>query len=330
MFAEITIAAAGHATGSRVVSNRETSLALGLSPTSLENRTGIITRSVCGPGESVTTLAVSAIERCVAKAGLTTASLGSETVLIHIQNGLQFLTPPAGIILLHELKCPRVRTMSLDGVCAEPIHALEIAALMLEKRTCERVIISAAVDFMGVLDPSDEDTGGLFGAGAGAILVQRTAVGQSGQLRSIAWDTDAAYWDLGLIPLKGYKATAEGIEAQFGFYRMKGTELARVTVRSIRRMIDKVVGEAGWKLADVERFISHQPNPKMLEIGIRKIGIPMSKVAVPGRTLGNMGPASVLVALSMLKEAGEIQRGTRLLLVAFGLGFSCGCAAIVM
>ncbi|MBX9827301.1 MAG: hypothetical protein K2Y27_20210 [Xanthobacteraceae bacterium] len=330
MLSRICIAGAGHAIGSKVVSNRDTSIALGLDAFSLEERTGIVTRRVCAEGESVTTLAKAAIVRSLEDAGIGVGALGPETVFLYIQNGLQYLTPPAGIIIVHQLECPRVRVLSLDGVCSEPVHAMEVAALLLEKKRCDRVIICAAVDFMGVVDPRDEDTAGLFGAGAGAIVLRRSGPHDTGELRSIAWETDATYWDLGLIALRGYQSVSEGINAQFSYYQMKGTELARVTVRSIRRLIEKVTFDAGWTIGGIDRFISHQPNPKMLEIGVRKIGIPLDRVAVPGRTLGNMGPASVLVALSMLKADGALPRGMNLLIVSFGLGFSCGCAALVM
>ena len=95
-------------------------------------------------------------------------------------------------------------------------------------------------------------------------------------------------------------------------------------------MIDRALDEAGWDVASIDHFVAHQPNPKMLEMGVRKLGLPLDRVLLPGRTLGNMGPASVLIAFSMLRDSGRLVGGTRVLVVSFGLGFSCGAAALTI
>ncbi len=328
MNAKVMISGSGHAIGSLVIQNEDTSIFLGLAPNSLKDRTGIVSRHICGQGEDVTTLALAAVRNCIEDAGLATITLQRETVLIYIQNGLQYLTPPPGIVLAHRLGLPTLRVLSLDGVCSEPIHAIEIASLMLERGTCERVIICASADFTPIVDPHDEDTAGLFGSGAGAILMRRSKSDEQGEIRGITWETDATFWDLGTIGLTQFTTSPTGVHADFTYYHMKGQELARVAVRIIRRVIDRTLQEAGWLVTDIDHIATHQPNPKMLDVGFRRLGLPMSKTAVPGRTLGNMGPASVLIALSLLRQNGTLSPGTRTLLLSFGLGFSCGSAAL--
>ena len=117
---------------------------------------------------------------------------------------------------------------------------------------------------------------------------------------------------------------------KFGYYVMKGTELARVTLKSISKVLDCVLNQAEWKLKDIDFMITHQPNVKMLKIGIKKLKIPSTKIDLPVVELGNMGPASLLVALSMAKEKKRINQQSKVLLVSFGLGFSCSAAALVL
>ena len=313
-----------------MVSNAETSVRLGLPPNWIEDRTGIVSRHVCAPGETVTSLAADAIRSCLGDAGLSLRHVGVETVLLYIQNGVTHLTPPAGIYLASHLQLARIRVMSLDGVCSEPIHAMEVGALMLSQGRCERVIICAAADFMPIVNDRDQDTAGLFGSGAGALLLQRTSSGGTGAFEGVYWESDATYWDLGVIPVIRKTRTLTGMNVDLGYYEMKGTELARVAVRTIRHVIGKVLKDADWDVDCVDHFVSHQPNPKMLEIGVRKLALPLDRVTVPGKTLGNMGPASVLVAFSMLRKEGKLLPGKRVLAASFGLGFSCGCAAITI
>lgn len=330
MLAGITVVGAGHAVGSIEISNRDTSLRLGLAPDSLVNRTGIATRRVCAEGETIISLATAAVTAALTDAGLDPAGVGDETVLIYIGNGMTHLTPPGGILVARDAGLPKVREISLDGVCAEPIHALEIAALMLDNRRCDRVIICASVDFNAIVDDQDEETAGLFGAGAGAIVLERAGEGALGTIDGLSWETDASHWDLGTIELLGLSRHPRGVTVEFGYYAMQGASLLRIGVGILKRVVDKTLGEAGWDIGSIDHFVSHQPNPKMLEIAMRRVGLPFDRFSVPGKHLGNMGPASVLIAFSMLRQTGALAPGTRVFMMSFGLGFSCGCAALTI
>jgi 3-oxoacyl-[acyl-carrier-protein] synthase III len=328
VLASIAIVGAGHAVGSVEVSNEDTSLRLGLPHDWLFRRTGIATRRVCADDETVTSLARDAVAAALADAGLANQDLSDETQLLYIENGMTHLTPPGGILLARDAGIPRVRVTSLDGVCAEPIHAIEIAALMLDRGRCDRVIVCASVDFNSIVNSADPETAGLFGAGAGAIVLERTTAGSSAAIDGLSCRTDASYWDLGTIRVLRQTLRPEGVSIDFAFYEMKGTRLARVAISILKQVLDKTLDEAGWAPWSIDHFVSHQPNPKMLELGVRKLGLPFDRFLVPGKSLGNMGPASVLIAYALLRQTGVLVAGKRIVLMSFGLGFSCGCAAI--
>ncbi|MFC4946644.1 3-oxoacyl-ACP synthase III family protein [Pseudonocardia sp. GCM10023141] len=274
-------------------------------------------------------LARSAVTAACDQAGILLSDLGAETVLLHIQNGLTCLTPPSGIVLAQSLGLTEVRVLAIDGVCSEPIAAIEIGVLMLSAGRCERVIISAAADFLGVIDPKDVATVGLFGAGAGAMVLTLPSDGENPtHIHSLQWQTHTKYADLGRIPIHGYQSGSAGVQISAGFYEMDGQGLARAALRVLPGVLGAVLKESQWRREDIGLVIAHQPNAKLLDIGVRALRLDPKTVPMPVCHLGNMGPASLLVNLSLAKEQGLLIPELKVLLLAFGLGFSCGAAAV--
>lgn len=323
------LAGIGHALGSTVIDNRDLAKSIGLPADWFVERTGIEQRRICAPGEDVLSLGIAAVTRACEDASIDPAQLGRETVLMHIQNGFTHLTPPAGVVLAGNLGLDDVRVIGLDGVCAEPIAALEIATLMLQSHRCERVIISAAVDFLTYINHKDPDTAGLFGAGAGAMVLTREAEqAQEILLRGLHWESHTEHWQMGEVEVRQARKTEIGVDLSTGFYEMRGQSLYRQALRSLPGVISATLEQAEWKNDDIELIVIHQPNTKMLEMGSKRLGLNLDVMPLPGRRLGNMGPASLLVNLSIARDEGRLTPGTRVLLLTFGLGFSCGAAAI--
>ncbi len=329
MNTDVRVAGVGHAVGSTTVSNADLAESLGLDAQWFITRTGIIERRICGPGENVQTLAANAVTSACRQAGVAPSELGAETMLLHIQNGMTCLTPPSGIILAQSLGLTGVRVLAIDGVCAEPIAAIELAGLMLAAGRCERVIVSAAVDFLGVIDPKDLATVGLFGAGAGAMILTMPSDGDRyTHIKSLRWQTHAEYADLGRIPIHGYEPGPDGVHISVGFYEMDGHGLARAALKVLPALLGAVLEESKWQREDIGLVIAHQPNAKLLDIGMRALHLDPATVPMPVRHLGNMGPASLLVNFSLAQDQGWLTPDLKLLLVAFGLGFSCGAVAL--
>lgn len=150
-----SIIGSGSAIGSVVLSNADHGEEIGIGREWFEAHTGIRSRRACAADESASGLAVLAVNRCLADAGLTVQDIGSETMLLHIHNGLEDFTPPPAIQLAESLGLERVRVLSIDGVCAEPIPAIEIADMMIRAGRCERAIVSASADFLAAIDKQD-------------------------------------------------------------------------------------------------------------------------------------------------------------------------------
>jgi 3-oxoacyl-[acyl-carrier-protein] synthase-3 len=248
---------------------------------------------------------------------------------LHIQNGLATFAPPAGVLLAALLGLEDVRVLAIDGMCAEPIPALEMAVLMLQARRARRVILSTSADFLSMIDKTDPGTTGLFGAGAGVLILEAEQDGApASTVHSLHWETHSKHWELGRMPFLRSTPRKEHVELDVGYYTMDGQRLAKVAIRILPQVLKPVLDEAGWAREDVDLLIAHQPNAKMLEMGVRALGLNAGIVPMPVRRLGNMGPASLLVNLSVARDEGRLPAGRKVLLIAFGLGFSCGAAAV--
>lgn len=327
----------GQAVGGRTVSNTEVAERFGLPACWYEQRTGISSRQVSGPGEDALSLATTAVTEALQGAGLRPADLGQETVVLHVQNGFTHLTPPAGIVLAGEMGMHDVRVVGLDGVCAEPIAALDQALLMLAAGRCDRAVVSASVDFLSYLEPNDRDTAGLFGSGAGAVVLSRLedesqpdapVGGVPATVRALEWETHAAHWQMGEVAVRDVRQEPTDLELRTSFYTMRGQSLYRVFLDYVPPLVRRTLQQAGWESSEVDLVVSHQPNPRLLELSFGRLGLTPDVVPMPGRWLGNMGPASLLVNLAMAHQRGDLVSGAKILLLAFGLGFSCGAVAL--
>jgi 3-oxoacyl-[acyl-carrier-protein] synthase-3 len=326
---KLTMSGLGHALGSTVVSNTDLAGSLGLASDWFVQRTGIEQRRVCGEGEDALSLAAAAVTRACEDARLDMAGLGHETVLMHIQNGFTHFTPPAGVVLAGNLGMSGVRVVGLDGVCAEPIAALDLGTMMLQSARCDRVIISAAVDFLSYVNPGDPDTAGLFGAGAGAVVLSREpGPGQQIDIHGMRWESHAEHWRMGEVRIERIRQNQNGVQINSSFYEMRGQRLYRTALRILPGVIGATLETAGWSRDEIDLIVIHQPNPRLLELAARPLRLNLDVMPRPSRLLGNMGPASLLVNLSLARDGGRLAPGTRALLLAFGLGFSCGAAAV--
>jgi 3-oxoacyl-[acyl-carrier-protein] synthase-3 len=325
---EFGLGGTAQALGSRTISNADVSQTLGKPETWLEDHTGIVSRRVCEEGEDAVTLACAAIEQACAAADVHPGSLGPETILVHIQNGPVNLTPPSGVTVAQALGLGPTRVVAIDGVCAEPLVALDIVGSLMTTGRCERAIVSAAANFLPIISPQDAGTTGLFGAGAGAMVLDRAPSGLGLKVHGLRWETHAVHGHLGRIPINGYEVVDDGIKISAGYYEMDGPGLAKAALRVLPNLLDACLEDAGWNRDELDLVVAHQPNAKLLELGARMLRIDVAKLPMPVREIGNLGPASMLVTLALEVASGRVASGARLLLMGFGLGLSCGVAAI--
>ena len=320
------ITGTGYELGAVVIKNEDIARKINLKPDWFEKHTGIVERRGCSEEQDVITMAVASIKQACKNANLDSSRLDENTLLIHIQNGFTYKTPPPGILIAKALKSYTLKTLSIDGVCAEPINAIEIGALMLGQKRYKRVIISSSVNFLPIIDYRDKDTAGLFGAGAGAFIMEYNE-DESG-LYGLHWENHSDHFDLGMIKLHGYEYFDDGVSVKLGYYVMKGKSLATVALKVIPRSIKSAISQAQMQVKDLNYIVSHQPNEKLLDIGMKYLGLKGVHWFRHARNLGNIGPASLLIVFAIQMEKQSFKKGDNVLFLSFGLGFSCGAAVV--
>ncbi|GAB3483458.1 3-oxoacyl-ACP synthase III family protein [Nocardiopsis coralliicola] len=329
MDTSVGFAGIGHAVGSTAVRNSDIAVSLGRDADWLVERTGVLSRRVCGPGEDVVSLAARAVEHAADNAKVDLRDLGEETLLLHIQSARTHLTPSPGVVLSGQLGLQGVRVLSWEGMGAEPIAAVETAVSLLRSGACERAIVSSAADLVAYVDPQDPATAGLFGAGAAALVLSRDTVGYPEVLiRGMRWETHPQHWRLEEAELHRWQKTTHGIEMAADFYTVREKPLVREADQILPRVVGAALEQAGWELGDVEVLVHHPLNAAMLEAVRTRLGFSSDILTTSLPRQGNLGPAGLIVDLSLAWEAGRLTPGTRLLMASFGAGFSCGAATV--
>jgi 3-oxoacyl-[acyl-carrier-protein] synthase-3 len=212
------------------------------------------------------------------------------------------------------------------AACAGSIYSLTIGARFIEAGKYRRVLCIGAETLSKITDFTDRGTCILLADAAGAAVLEATDEG-NGLLDADLY-SDGQYWDLLYMPGGGarHPATRETVDARLHYAKMKGNEVFKVAVRMFVGCAETILTRHGLSVRDIDLFVPHQANLRIIEAAAKRVGLPMDKVFVNVDRYGNTGAASVYVALEEALAAGRIRRGDLVLMAAFGGGFSWGAA----
>jgi 3-oxoacyl-[acyl-carrier-protein] synthase-3 len=305
------IAAVGAAVPERVVANAGVARRLGLSEGWIERRTGVHSRHVAGDGERTESLAVAAGADALARAGTSAADV--DLVLVATTTADELL-PNAAPLVADRLGAPGAGAIDVGAACTGFLSALALATAQVEAgRACTVLVVG--VDVMTrVTDPDDRATAALFGDGAGAAVVTAAAAGAIGP---VVLGADAA---------AGESLIRIGHEERL--IRMAGHETFRNAVDRLGESTVGVLERAGLGLADVDLFVYHQANARILDAVARDLGLDHRRVVDCIAEYGNTSAATLPIALRVALDDGRLRPGMRVLLGAFGAGFTWGSALL--
>ncbi len=309
----------------RVLTNQDLERMVETSDEWIVQRTGIRERRVAEEGEATSDLAVRAAQQALERAGLVPEDV--DFIVVGTTTPDMFF-PTVGNIVQHRLGCRRAGSVDVLAACAGSIYSLTIGAKFIETGKYRRVLCVGAETLSKITDFTDRGTCILLADAAGAAILE-PGDGDHGLIDADLY-SDGQYWELLYMPGGGsrHPATRETVEARMHYARMKGNEVFKVAVRMFVECTETILGKHGLTAADVDLFIPHQANLRIIEAAVKRVGLPMEKVFVNVDRYGNTGAASVYVALEEALAAGRIRRGDLVLLAAFGGGFAWGAALI--
>ncbi len=309
----------------RVLTNKDLERMVETSDEWIVQRTGIRERHIVEEGEAASDLAVRAAQQALERAGVEPNEV--DFIVLGTTSG-DMLFPTTANFVQHRLGCRAVGSAEVYTACAGSIYSLSIGAQYVQTGKYRTVLTIGAEALSRIMDFTDRSTCILFGDAAGAAVL-RPSEDASGILDTDLY-SDGQYGDLLYQAAGGsrHPATHETVAKGMHYARMKGNEVFKVAVRMFGDCAARILERNGFKPDDIDLFIPHQANIRIIEAAVKRLKLPMERVFVNIDRYGNTGAASVYVALEEAWSLGRVKPGDLLLLAAFGGGFTWGAALI--
>ncbi|MGW6940717.1 beta-ketoacyl-ACP synthase III [Streptomyces xanthophaeus] len=312
-----------------VVTNEALSEYLDTSDDWIRTRTGIRERHIVGPGISTGDLAVEAGSRALKSAGGEAVDL-----VILATTTPDHPCPATAPDVAHRLGLVDVPAWDLSAVCSGFLYGLSAAAGFIATGTAERVLLIGADAFSTILAPNDRNTRAVFGDGAGAVVLRAGDPDEPGALGPVTLGSDGSLRELITVPDGGSRRPAAAHEPTSGseggrYFTMQGRSVFRHAVSRMTQSSAEVMQRAGWSPEDVDCFVAHQANARILSAVAERLRVPAERCAVHLDRAGNTAAASIPLALADAASGGLLRPGHRTLLAAFGGGATWGAAALV-
>ena len=285
-------------------------------------RTGIRERHRAAPGEFTSDLATEAARRALDAAGV-----GPEDIdLVVLATATPDNTFPATAVEVQaRLGITRGFAYDIQAVCSGFVYALATADAQIRTGMAKRALVIGAETFTRILDWQDRGTCVLFGDGAGAVVVE--AAEGTGTTADTGILTTCLRSD-GRHKAKLYVDGGPSTTQTAGFLRMEGREVFKHAVGMIADVIEAAFAATGMTAADIDWFIPHQANRRIIDASAKKLGIDPAKVIVTVDRHGNTSAASIPLALDAAVRDGRVKKGDIVLLEAMGGGFTWGSVMI--
>jgi 3-oxoacyl-[acyl-carrier-protein] synthase-3 len=321
----VEIASTGRYLPERILTNAELEKMVETSDEWIRERTGIGERRIAGCDMGVAVMGTKAAGIAMERAGV---SAGEVDLIVVSTATPDRLLPATACDIQAKLGATHAAAFDVAAACSGFIYALTVAEGYIAAGRGEIALVIATEKMSGIVDWEDRSTCVLFGDGAGAAIVRRSTNGR-GVLSSFM-RSDGTLAELLWRPAGGVlePMTEENLAARDHMVKMAGREVYKAAVRSMAEAADQALARAGLTGEDVALMIPHQANMRIIESTARYANIPMDKVFVNVDRYGNMSSATVPVALDEAVEAGRLQPGDNVLMVAFGAGFTWASSVV--
>ncbi len=312
----------GAALPERAVSNAELATRVDTSDEWIVQRSGIRQRYVAGPDETTSSLATKAAEAALRSGGLKAADID---LIIVATSTPDYTFPAVATQVQADLGIVEGAAFDLQAVCTGFVYAVVTAEKFLRSGSHKRALVIGAETFSRLLDWSDRTTCVLFGDGAGAIVLEaRASDGRLGSPGVIASRLRADGRHRDKLYVDGGPSTTRTV----GHLRMQGKEVFRHAVGMVTDVIQGCFADAGVTADDIDWFVPHQANRRIIDASADKLGIARDKVIITVDQHGNTSAASIPLALDVGVRDGRIKPGDLVMIEAMGGGFTWGAALI--
>ncbi|BCH25691.1 3-oxoacyl-[acyl-carrier-protein] synthase 3 [Mesorhizobium sp. L-8-10] len=312
----------GSALPRRIMKNTDFEGVVETSDEWIVQRTGIRQRHIAADDETTASLGEAAARAALDNAGLTPADLDLIVLATSTPNNT---FPATAVDIQQRLGMRHGFAFDMQAVCSGFVYAVTAADLYLRGGQAKRVLVIGSETFSRILDWNDRSTCVLFGDGAGAIVME---AGEGAGTIADRGVLAASLRSDGTHKEKLYVDGGPSTTGTVGHLRMEGREVFKHAVGMITDVIEATYAQAGITSADLDWFVPHQANKRIIDASARKLGIAEEKVVVTVDRHGNTSAASVPLALAVAVADGRIKKGDLVLLEAMGGGFTWGAVLL--
>jgi 3-oxoacyl-[acyl-carrier-protein] synthase III len=312
----------GHFLPAEVVPNGAIAERIDVDDAWIVKRTGIKARRRAAPNERTSDLATFAGRRALQDAGVDARDL--DLVLVATMSPDE-ITPNAAPLVAHALGAERAGALDVGAACTGWLAGLSMASGLIESGRADKILLIGAEVLTRLVDFDDPKTAPLFGDGAGAVVLGADGEGER------SGDAREAPGRVGPITLAADGSLADTIVVRMDDerkFRMDGVSTFKTAVKRLSEGTVAAVARAGWELDDVDLFVYHQANGRIIRAVGERLDLEPAKVADYIAQLGNTSAASIPLTLSLLREDGRLRPGHKVLVAAIGAGFTWGAGVL--
>jgi 3-oxoacyl-[acyl-carrier-protein] synthase-3 len=320
----VSITGIGSQVPEKVLTNDDLSKLMDTNDEWIRERTGIRERRIAEPEQALSDLCLPAAREALADAGLE----GSEIDLIIVATVTPDMAfPSTAAILADQLGAVDAAAYDLSAGCTGFMYAVAQGYGMLAGGLADRALIIGGDVLSRILDWSDRSTAVLFGDGAGAVVLERVA---DGGFLGFELGADGSGGPQLYLPGGGSRtpASAESVAERLHFVQMNGREVFKFATRVLVSSAEAVLAECGRSIEDVDVYVPHQANVRIIEHARQKLGIPEAKTVIDVDRYGNTSSGSIPLALADAKADGRLRVGQLVLMTGMGAGLTWGSGLI--
>jgi 3-oxoacyl-[acyl-carrier-protein] synthase-3 len=300
----------GHWSPAEVVPNSALAGRLGVDDAWIVKRTGVQTRRRAAPTERLSDMATWAGRRALNDAGVEPYDVDLVLVATMTQDEI---TPNTAPLVAHELGAERAGAMDIGAACSGFLAALRMAAGQIETGRADKILVIGAEALTRLLDFDDPKTAHLFGDGAGAVVLGADGAGGIGPI---------------MLAADGSLGPAITCSYEDRVIRMDGHSTYQTAVKRLSEATVAAVARAGMELDDVDLFVYHQANGRIIRAVGERLDLEPAKVADYVAHMANTSAASIPLTLSLLREDNRLRPGQKVLVAAIGAGFTWGAGIV--
>ncbi|MCK9555867.1 ketoacyl-ACP synthase III [bacterium] len=310
----------------KVITNKDLESMVDTSDEWITTRTGIKERHIAADDEYTSDMGAKAAMRALHSAGKKPSAID---LIIVATITPDMLFPSTACFVQDKIGARNAACFDIGAACSGYIYAIEIAKRLVETGSHNTILVIASEKLSAITDWSDRNTCVLFGDGAGACIISGEETGKPRILCTYT-GADSSAAELLMMPGGGtrFPASIQTVEKKMHFLKMEGREVFKNAVLSMYKAAERIMKKCDVKIDEINCFLPHQANIRIIDAVAKKIGIAKEKIHLNIQKFGNMSAATVAVGLDEVFRGWDLKPGDKMLVDAFGAGFTFGSLII--